>query len=276
MKRFGFLKPLSISGKIRVGPHWDGGYVVYQPVLKNIEVLVTYGVGWEAGFEVQLNEISGCRVFMFDPSMFGRYLLDLGASKRMLINGDIKKLAKYFDSTWRMWLWLRQMQKRKILFVNEGLGVKKGIKYDTFKNHLTKYGLLNCRVFLKIDIEGGEYDILEKVDMYQDLAVVSQIIIEFHDLHLHFSRFEGIIFRLRENYEIVHIHGNNWGGEFNFKESKNNSVVQIPKVLEITLVRKGEIDASDIVNDVSSYPTDNIDFPNNPNIADLGLDFIEY
>ena len=48
---FDFLIPLSITDKMRLGTEGDGGYVVYLLSLLTIDILMTYGIGWDINFE---------------------------------------------------------------------------------------------------------------------------------------------------------------------------------------------------------------------------------
>ncbi len=49
----------------------------------------------------------------------------------------------------------------QISFYNEGLGISKKYKYDSFPNHLKRFGDEGKKILLKIDIEGGEYEVLK-------------------------------------------------------------------------------------------------------------------
>ncbi|SMC61050.1 class I SAM-dependent methyltransferase [Pedobacter nyackensis] len=274
MEDINFLKPISIKHKVRLGPNMDGGYVIYEPVLSDIDALVTYGVGWEVGFEEHFNEITGRRVVMFDPTMFGKYILDFKLFKALLQKGLIKAVFEYSYFVWETWTELNKLRRRKIIFVNEGIGIKCSEKYNTLENHLKQHQLIDKQILLKIDIEGDEYSVFENNDTFDHFKNVNQMIIEFHNLHVFFPRFKKIICRLREDYEIVHIHGNNWGGEFSFTDLVEDNTILIPKVLEVTLVQKGRIRQDDIVEESSSNPSENLDYPNNPNSHDLSLNYL--
>ena len=61
-------------------------------------------------------------------------------------------------------------------------------------------------VFLKIDIEGSEYRILDQ--LIENQKKINGLVIEFHDCDLHFDR----INRFIQSFELdlVHIHVNNY------------------------------------------------------------------
>lgn len=66
-----FLLPVSLSNKMRLGPNEDGGYVVYKPSLYKIDLLLTYGVGWDIDFEIDFYNLTGKKILMYDPTLFG-------------------------------------------------------------------------------------------------------------------------------------------------------------------------------------------------------------
>lgn len=269
-----FLRPISVKGKSRLGPEMDGGYVVYNRILKDTTALVTYGVGWEIGFEQHFSEQTGSKVLMFDPTMFGKYILDLKFLKELLTRFHIRSSFEYLRNTWEVWHNLRHLRKQNIFFINEGLSFKKRAKFDTFNNHLERYNLSGEQILLKIDIEGDEFEIFEDPGTYQHLSNVNQLIIEFHDLRNQFSRFKYVIENLKIAYDIIHIHGNNWGGEFCFTDPANGENMTVPNVLEVTFVKRGKVIPADIVNENVPFPIEGLDYPNNPECSDLLLRFI--
>ena len=64
------------------------------------------------------------------------------------------------------------------------------------------------KIFLKIDIEGSEYRILDDLIRYQDL--IKGLVIEFHNIDLHMEKILNFIKNFKLN--VVHIHGQNPGG----------------------------------------------------------------
>lgn len=60
-------------------------------------------------------------------------------------------------------------------------------------------------VFLKIDIEGCEYRLLDEIINYQDL--LSGVVIEFHNTDIHMDRIKNFIRKTK--LTLVHFHANN-------------------------------------------------------------------
>ena len=73
-----------------------------------------------------------------------------------------------------------------------------------------------CQVFVKMDIEGGEYRVLD--DLLRHSKNIVAMAIEFHDVDIVPQRFNSLVEKIKRDFYIVHIHGNNMGGiaPFNF------------------------------------------------------------
>jgi hypothetical protein len=55
--------------------------------------------------------------------------------------------------------------------------------FRSYVYHLSKYNLKDKKAFLKIDIEGAEYDALKDESFYKHFDNVVQLVIEFHYLN---------------------------------------------------------------------------------------------
>ena len=109
-------------------------------------------------------------------------------------------------------------------------------------------------MFLKIDIDGSEYRILEELVELQNHF--SALIIEFHDVDLNLKKISDFI----EKFKLIltHIHPNNYG----FLSHDN-----LPTVIECTFEREPEIIAGEI-----TLPN-KFDQPNDPSKKDYNLTF---
>jgi hypothetical protein len=260
----------------RLGPNEDGGYVVYEKLLAETDVLLTYGVGNEVRFEEHFNSITGKKVLMFDPTMFGRYLLSLGYCKWLLVRFQLRAFFNYLVITRHKWIKKKQLAKKNILFFNEGLAATPYGKYDTLAHHLERFQLFNNRILLKIDIEGTEYEVFESADFMAALQHVNQLLVEFHFITTRFDRFKKIIEQLKTDFEIIHIHANNFAGVSRVSETPafEHTGISMPESLEITFIKKDKIMESEVMQSKTDYPIANLDYPNDPVRADLKLDFM--
>lgn len=270
------LRPTNLNNKIRIGSNCDGGYVLYSGILENIDVLVTYGVGWDIDFEEHFNKLYNKRVLMFDPTMFGRTLLDGKKLINYVGKFQLFTAVQYIFNIYQVWIDKKKLEKRNVFFINEGISNEKSFKYDTFQAHKQKYNLDDAKILLKIDIEGGEYDIFNEA-FFDELGNVSQIVIEFHFIKDRFSQFINIIEMLLVSFELIHIHGNNISGYFEVNCTDlegDKSLMIIPNVMEMTFVKRNDINDSEFDCKHIDYPIKGLDFPNNPNEDDIELNFL--
>ena len=56
--KYDFLKPFIVEKLVRLGRKFDGGYLVCDTALKEIDSLVTFGVGDDISFEMDLENMS--------------------------------------------------------------------------------------------------------------------------------------------------------------------------------------------------------------------------
>ena len=117
-------------------------------------------------------------------------------------------------------------------------------------------------VMLKIDIEGGEYELSESLIecIKKNSEKINSVVMEFHDTRVRRIEFEYLVQGISSVVPIVHIHG-------------NNCVVVasdgLPEVVEITFAKDCESSYSDTL----SFPLAGLDFPNDKSLPDLSFSF---
>ena len=128
--------------------------------------------------------------------------------------------------------------------------------------NLTSYMKMSKNIFMKMDIEGSEWEWLNYIDD-NSLSNIKQLVIEIHwlfdDKSTSSSNKKKALEKLSRHFYLVHVHGNNCCGQVN--ES-------IPYVLECTYIRKDQL-KNPSLNKIK-FPT-HLDFPNLPNIPDINL-----
>ena len=117
------------------------------------------------------------------------------------------------------------------------------------------------KILLKCDIEGSEYDIIEQISKYVDR--IEMLIFEFHFIDQKELLFIKSIKKLQNNFEIVHVHGNN---------HDELLPTGLPITIEMTLINKKNI-KNNIKEFVSNFPVEGLDKPNNPFKKDLKFYF---
>lgn len=110
----------------------------------------------------------------------------------------------------------------------------KHIKQKLDKNTTSFFDNLNKHnhIFLKLDIEGGEFELLSVLKNEQ-LQKIKQIVIEIHDCYN--SMKIKLLNKLFVNHKLIHLHPNNCCGLVDFHN------IKFPKVVELTFVRNSEI-----------------------------------
>lgn len=183
--------------KIRLGAQSDGGYVICK-LEGDYDCYITCGVANEASFD---------RDFL-------NLFKNIGKNNSFAFDGTIK------DYPWRY--------TKDITFIKKNISNFNDNNHTNLDNLINKYD----KIFLSIDIEGGEYPWL--LSLTQDkLQKFKQICIEFHGLNDNtwsssLSDKIKCLNILNQTHYIMHAHGNNCSG------IQNN----IPDVLELTYVNK--------------------------------------
>ncbi len=275
MNKVTFLTPIHVKNKIRLGRTWDGGYVIYGPALQSADRLLTYGVGWETSFEEAFHERTGKPVLMFDPTLFDQPAY-AKKYRRLLKRLQLKEARTLRRETQFWQRKFAELKTRNVVFVEEGISPEKNGKYDTLAHHIERFRLGDETLLLKIDIEGGEYGLLDHPRFLACLPQVNQLIFEFHDLKNRLRDVEHIMRLLDPEFALVHIHGNNYSPTFVAYDLGGDSAndVMIPDVIEVTLVRRTIIPQEDILQTPEAYPIPDLDYPNDPLQPDLSIRFL--
>lgn len=196
-----FFSFKSANDLIRIGKKNDGGYLVSQSDINMSDVLISLGISDDWSFEENFVAKKNVEVFAYDASVnekffFKNFILSL-------INVFNLKIAIY---------WLRVFFSYKKFFGQaQNHHILKFVGVNTDDNtYCTLSSILNDmkykNFFLKIDIEGSEYRMLDTLILKQDR--ISGLVIEFHDCDLHLKSIKKFIqnFKLK----LVHIHANNY------------------------------------------------------------------
>jgi len=224
-----YLKVYHFDKKIRLGINMDGGYVMAD-LSGTYDCYISGGVGREESFSKEFIE----KYHMNEFNSFG------------------------IDSS---------IESYPIEYTNNISFIKKNISgvNDEANTNLQYLMKLYNNIFLKMDIEGGEYDWIMSLNT-QDLCSFKQIVIEVHGINndswgTPYRIKHECLKRLSETHYLVHAHGNNARSTTNY----------IPNVFELTYIRKNEVSSEPPLN-TRALPDLTIDFPNNINRPDHILD----
>jgi hypothetical protein len=227
-----YLLVYNFDKKIRLGINFDGGYVIG-------DIDIIYDLYISAGVS---NEESFSRDFI------KKY--------------NLKKNQCYaFDGT---------IEDYPYEYTNEITFIKKNINSFNDDGNTNLDFLLNNykNIFIKMDIEGGEYPwILNLTE--QQLNNISQITLEFHDITgdewgANFNDKIKCFNILNSTHYIIHVHGNNYGGLDH----------KIPKFVELTYINKKLFDEKPQLNK-TKLPIIGLDYSNSSSI-DYDLNFYPF
>ena len=248
-----YFKPYTCSNLIRIGKNNDGGYLVDETSMIKTNVLLSFGIDHDWSFEENFYLNTNCLVHAYDGSVG---LIFFIKKLKMRIKGMITKPNKDYFEVSKYWFRLPInfykffnviKDKKGPNHYEKFVGNKKN--FITFNETLENIPIEDKKIYLKIDIEGNEYSLLDEIIKNEELF--TGLVIELHEVNKNIKIIENFInlFALK----IVHIHINNYG------EAKQN---KLPDVIELTFSRfsnsnniGGNLPHSlDQSNDINSWP----------------------
>jgi hypothetical protein len=237
----------------------DGGYVVPKKVLKNTDYLISLGISDNWDFERHFAQLSNCSVAAYDYSIdndfwINRFKKDLFkfVCLKIFKPKKLNKMFQYLDFIYFFKL------KKKNSFLKKKIGIGKNL--ISLKNIFHNIKKAN-KIFLKIDIEGSEYQILDQINHFKNIT--TGIVIEFHETSKNMKKIISFIDKIKDQLSLVHIHGNNYS-----VKGKN----QKPEALELTFFSNKLFFKENRRNN-KSYPINGLDYPNSKRSKDLILLF---
>ena len=229
------------SKRIRLGSQEDGGYVMLDSGLEDIEVLYSYGVEDNSDFELMFCE-------------------------------KYQAIARLYDHT----VDESPLKRNFFFFKKEGVGPKKTKYLDTIENHIKKNGDGEKKLILKMDVEGAEWDTFTHIPN-SILSLFEQIVVEVHFFHSIMPNFVGVnlspskvekkthaIKKINNLFYLYHVHANNYDPLYYIDGFK------LPNSMELTFVNKKYFQTPEYSKTI--FPTE-IDFPCYKSRKDIKLHF---
>ena len=225
---YNFLIPYKVEKLIRFGRKFDGGYLVCSDATKQIDNLITLGVGDDISFEIDMEKSSSLKsVHMYDYTvnhfLFIRIILKY--LRRLLTFRT--KVDNFTYSIMNYVNFIKFNNKKNVFLYKQKVVDEIKDKTDIDLNNIFKK-IKSNKNLLKIDIEGNEYSIIEQIS--QNSSNIKMLIIEFHFIKNKKKLFTDSVKKLLDNFDIIHIHANNY-----FELENNDTFFE---VLEITFVNK--------------------------------------
>lgn len=252
------LHPVACESLVRIGAENDGGYVVPLEGVAAANALLSFGLSHDWTFERDFKRHNAkALIHCYDHtvSLLTAVQFSVGQLLRFVLLFRASALPKAFR-------WIDYL----LFFRVDRIHFKQRIWRDHQDNSATvadAFGRLpaQCQVFVKMDIEGSEYRVLE--DLLRHSGTIVAMAIEFHDVDIVSGLFNSLIEKAKRDFHIVHIHGNNMGGiaPFNF-----------PIAPEITFLNKRFYNSAPSPSR-SRYPIPGLDRPNHPGLPDFVFEF---
>jgi hypothetical protein len=247
-----FLQPKKIKTLERIGKNNDGGYIIDKENIYNSDILIGLGMSDDWSFEENFNSINSVPTYIYDDSVS--------------LSKFLKKCKKYILRINKPKIfihWLKVSYKYKKFFRGNKFHYKKLVGIDLPPDFISLSTILNklkddkfSHIYLKIDIEGWEYRLLQ--DLISSSDIIEGLAIEFHDVDLHLDKIENFISKFP--LTLIHTHCNNYS-----QINENNT----PLAIECSF-------SCESVNGALAKKFPNtLDMPNNPHIEEYTLSFLD-
>lgn len=249
------FRPGSAYALERLGAKHDGGYLVDANSVRDASMILSFGISDDWSFETDFLKRNDVKLVAFDPTISSRKF-----GKRLF--NSVARMAAIF---WRPHVAIRNLVIDWNVFFGYSLFFRgnrqhvdsfigySGARSMTFAEVWAAYAD-QTPVFVKCDIEGWEYRILDDIVAHADR--ITGLVVEFHDVDLHRDRIERFV---RDcPLTLIHTHANNFSGLDNRGD---------PVVIEMTFAK-----APQRIGDVIALPHTK-DTPNNPQTPEIALSF---
>lgn len=259
------IRPYLVNDKIRLGRPYDGGYVLSRVVLEKTRYVLSLGINDEWSFEkdfVRQFKIEKL-VMIDDRSSYRDLMTELIKVSIVRVYKPFNKVvknsfAKNFDLVKSFW---QLKNSTNTLYHKVRAGNHTG--EVTLKNIIKGHALdvQENSVFLKIDIEGSEYDLIQ--DIIDLNYFFSGLVIEFHRVLTNPEQINKAVQKLNSSFYIYHTHYNNY--------TERNE--WIADALEISFAHR-KFQNSICKLDESNYPIAGLDYSSNPGQVDYVINWI--
>ena len=236
------FKVYQFDNKIRLGSNIDGGYVIGDLNI-NYDCFISCGISNNDDFSIDF---------------INKYRLN-------------KEICFAFDGTIED---IPSNLKNIVTFIKKNIGFEN----NDFVSNLSSFFEKKNNIFIKMDIEGGEWSWLQCMDEIK-LNKISQLVIELHgitsvswhgmtvnsfgsDYHAKIQCLK----KIANTHYLIHAHGNN------ADLVANNG---LPNVIELIYINKKLFDKIPELNS-KPLPIKGLDFPNEKKCPDVNLNFYPF
>lgn len=230
-----FLRPTAVDDLVRLGADCDGGYVISQRCMDHASALLSLGIGDDWSFDRDWNKLKPQdRIHAYDGTMDWQSL------------GNVQH-SNFLD------FWRHPKIHFPINIASCSSGTTQGLD--------RALSVLDCEnIFVKIDIEGGEWNLVNY--LCSNNPTITGMVIEFHDIGRLRDWFIDCVNKLSRYFDIVHLHGNNTC--FQCDDG-------LPSVIELSFCHKRLLPSTNVKR--SDIYLHDLDRPNLATLPDIELFF---
>jgi len=240
------FQPTASKDLIRLGGSRDGGYLVSENDIDHSDYLLSFGLSDNWDFESHFVARNNVRVDAYDASSGEQVFRKKAVSK--LLELSLYPAVHYA---------LKSIEFKNF-FQGEIHHVAKFVGSDDSPDFVSMDDVFaQCpsdKTFIKMDIEGSEYDCLESILTHQNRLTGAAV--EFHDVDNRLDEISSFISRF--DLSVTHVHVNNFG---------HITSDGTPSVIEMTFSRFAETTDAE-----PSFPHE-LDAPNKKSRPDVSIRF---
>jgi len=253
---------------MRIGPSGDCGYVLPYGVTSDVQYLYSIGISTNWQFESAIAGMNkGLQIRAFDRTSGSLVFLYIAVRDFLLgdptlsnedIRDRVRRSLKYLAMSIRFRIFFRFSRRFYRKWVRSVSKSSDEVAFVDSMKSIPDYGNL----LIKIDIEGGEYDLandlIETIERRKNQ--ITCIVMELHDTELRRREFTKLVMNIQKYLPIVHIHGNNCAPI---------AADGLPTVVEITFARKDFVSAQRVLE----FPRIGLDYPNDGSLPECEFGF---
>lgn len=196
----------------RIGRANDGGYVIPELAIQKADVVLGYGILNDISFEEQASAIYQKPAYGFDCTSPSPHIENKEVSfvSSCIVSNDcIASGAENCSS-----------------FNRE--------KISSFDQQLDTFNLRGKKIFIKMDIEGNEYDTIP--DILRHATNVTGIVMEIHFMDdAQITKALNLMQALNKDFLLIHVHGNSY---CQHRFTTKHALGSITRVSELTYINR--------------------------------------
>lgn len=207
---------------VRIGRDNDGGYIVPEIALKKADALIGYGILDDISFEEMFSDIYQKPSYGFDCT-----------TKNIEIKNKLTQFIPECIGS--------SINIQNAIYNNSSMG-----KFTSFDQQLEKLSLQDKKIFVKVDIEGNEYEVFD--DILKHTSNITGIAMELHFYEnlQQFKAAKDLMIKLQKDFILLYVNGNAAAPKL---FSASNVEGMIPRAIELIYINKNLVDKYQISED---------------------------